>query len=135
MPLRGLYGGGLNLGAFLRYWLPWCAYLGLIFGISGLSRPEEDFGISVSDWLAHLGEYFILLGLTFRAFRKAGWQDLKTRYFFAGIVFCLFFAASDELHQFFVPGRNCDIRDFLFDAAGTLAGAVIYKVMKEPDLP
>lgn len=37
-------------------------------------------------------------------------------------VFCFLYACSDEIHQIFVPGRSCELRDILIDSAGTLIG-------------
>ena len=35
------------------------------------------------------------------------------------------YAASDEFHQYFVPGRSCQFRDMCIDTAGALTGALI----------
>ena len=35
------------------------------------------------------------------------------------------YAVSDELHQSFVPGRSCELRDMLIDACGVAAGVAI----------
>jgi VanZ family protein len=35
------------------------------------------------------------------------------------------YGVSDELHQLFVPGRNCDWHDVVADAAGSLLGAAL----------
>ena len=35
------------------------------------------------------------------------------------------YAASDELHQRFVPGRSCELRDFLLDFAGILTAILL----------
>jgi VanZ family protein len=35
-------------------------------------------------------------------------------------------AALDEIHQRFVPGRFCDLADFLADAAGLLASLALF---------
>ncbi len=35
------------------------------------------------------------------------------------------FAATDELHQIFVPGRSCELRDIGIDAAGVLFGVLL----------
>lgn len=35
------------------------------------------------------------------------------------------YAITDELHQFFVPGRACQFRDVCIDTAGALTGALI----------
>ena len=37
----------------------------------------------------------------------------------------LAYAISDEIHQYFVPGRSCHPRDVCIDLAGSLVGALI----------
>ena len=32
------------------------------------------------------------------------------------------YAISDEIHQFFVPGRSCQIKDVLIDSCGAAVG-------------
>ena len=36
-----------------------------------------------------------------------------------------FYAASDELHQLFVPGRSGEIKDVLLDSLGVLLGVLL----------
>ena len=40
------------------------------------------------------------------------------------------YAASDELHQLFVPGRSCQFRDVCIDSAGVLAGVLVFSLIK-----
>ena len=47
--------------------------------------------------------------------RRAVWQQGG-----CSALFCVLYAASDELHQFFVPGRAMLLSDILVDAAGFL---------------
>lgn len=35
------------------------------------------------------------------------------------------YAVSDEIHQYFVPGRSCEIRDMVLDSIGVAAGVLI----------
>ena len=35
------------------------------------------------------------------------------------------YAVTDEIHQYFVPGRSCEIRDVVIDSCGVLVGALI----------
>ncbi len=35
------------------------------------------------------------------------------------------FAALDEFHQYFVPGRSCELRDMLIDTTGVTAGILL----------
>ncbi len=53
-------------------------------------------------------------------------------------LFGTLYAVSDEIHQFFVPGRSCEIRDVCIDSLGVLTGIIfvlmiiaIYKKIKK----
>lgn len=35
------------------------------------------------------------------------------------------YAISDEIHQFFIPGRSCEIKDMLIDTSGIIVGVLI----------
>lgn len=39
------------------------------------------------------------------------------------------YAVSDEIHQLFVPGRSCQISDWLLDTCGGIAGALLFTVI------
>lgn len=39
---------------------------------------------------------------------------------------CCLYAASDELHQLFIPGRSGEIRDIIIDTCGGASGAAVY---------
>lgn len=93
----------------MRRWAPvilWCA---LIFAFSSIPRLETgleyDFLLRK---LAHMAEYAVLFRLTLRASGSALWAA----------AFSLLYAASDEWHQTFVPGREGAFRDVLVDAVG-----------------
>jgi VanZ family protein len=43
----------------------------------------------------------------------------------AAALFALVFGASDEFHQWFVPGRSVDVFDLLADFTGGLLGGVL----------
>ena len=40
------------------------------------------------------------------------------------------YAVSDELHQYFVPGRSCELRDVLIDTAGVLLGIALLHLLR-----
>lgn len=42
------------------------------------------------------------------------------------LAFGLTLGVLDEFHQYYVPGRNADIRDLFADALGTVCGIFIY---------
>jgi VanZ family protein len=68
---------------------------------------------------AHFGEYMILSVLLYRALRAGHRFDLRA----AGLAFALAgaYAVSDELHQWFVPGRTAAATDCLIDMSGAAA--------------
>jgi VanZ family protein len=73
---------------------------------------------------AHMTEYavlgFLLVGAwTGKRFRSC---RLTAACAFATAVL---YAVSDEIHQYFVPGRACRLYDVGFDSAGALIGVVI----------
>ena len=41
------------------------------------------------------------------------------------------YSITDELHQYFVPGRSCEIRDICIDTLGIITGVIIVLVIKK----
>ncbi|MCM1525184.1 MAG: VanZ family protein [Ruminococcus sp.] len=78
---------------------------------------------------AHFLEYALLGGLLYTGNRLTG---VKRRLPAAAAVSSLY-AVSDEIHQYFVPGRACMAADVLLDSCGALAGAaaamLIFKII------
>ena len=107
----------MSSSRLLLLWLPVVLWAGLIFGLS--SVPDLGTGLGTWDFvlrkLAHFCEYAILGALLLRALGRA---ELAVA---AGVAY----AATDELHQHFVPGRHAAFRDVAIDAAGVLAGVVL----------
>ena len=44
------------------------------------------------------------------------------------ILILIIYAISDEVHQYFIPGRSCEIRDMLIDICGGLCALIIIKL-------
>lgn len=69
----------------------------------------------------HLAEYAILAWLMWRAVRQPARNDARPwRWDEAGLALVVVFAyaASDEFHQVFVPGRTAMVTDVLIDTTG-----------------
>ena len=101
----------------LSTWAPVVLWAGLIFGLSSVPNLGTELGTwdLVLRKLAHFGEYAVLGLLLVRAF---GREPLAAA---AGVAY----AATDELHQQFVPGRHAAFRDVAIDSAGVLAGLLL----------
>lgn len=71
--------------------------------------------------------YLVLALLASFAFDSVQVKDFRN----ALLVFlvCVLYAASDELHQAFVPGRVSQFSDFLVDLAGIGAGIFLYQTV------
>lgn len=90
---------------------------------------SADFHANLRKW-AHVWMY-ALLGVSsaltvcsFRRPRADSWRGTMASAAIA-LAICLCYAASDELHQLFVPGRACMAADLLVDAAGFVPCAVL----------
>lgn len=90
-----------------------------IFYFSHQSRPPDTLPkFEHSDKLMHFIAYFLYglaLQFSFSKIRK------KSRYIFLTILIGALYAASDEFHQSFIPGREADIFDWLADFLGIIA--------------
>ena len=73
---------------------------------------------------AHFTAYAILGGLCFANLRAFNKFKLKSNFLIALVISALY-AASDELHQYFVPGRSCEFRDVMIDSCGALTGIIV----------
>ncbi|MBU0548684.1 MAG: VanZ family protein [Candidatus Omnitrophica bacterium] len=109
----------MSLTKFLRLWFPvvtWAVFIFYLSGIPNLKTGLEfDF---VLRKISHVVEYLILVFLLYRAF-AGSFDNINTaRLFIYSAVLSFLYAISDELHQSFVPGRNCSIQDVLIDAMG-----------------
>lgn len=120
------------------WWLPALLWMGLIFfmshqqggGSGRLSRMILEwfasFGLDLrvlfgenAFWvirkMAHFTEYFILFLLVNLALRQY-WEWKKRRW--RVLLVCFLYAASDEFHQLFIPGRVGDVLDVTIDTLG-----------------
>ncbi len=110
----------------MRGWkafLPAAAYAVVIFAISAQSHPLAFLPEAwlAQDKLLHLLEYAALGALLVPAFRLTGLRP--SRAFLAALVVASLYGATDEIHQWFVPGRTADVRDWVADTLGGAIGA------------
>jgi VanZ family protein len=77
---------------------------------------------------AHFSEYFILGILFHKCFSK---PDNWTYSFFYPVIAGILYAISDEVHQYFVPGRAMSIVDMLIDTAGVLLAVIVFKFIND----
>lgn len=86
---------------------------------------------------AHFSEYFVLGVLSFWAVDTLNERKEFVKALTA-FVFCVIYSASDEFHQYFVPGRACRFVDVLIDLSGSLTAIILlafilYKIRNTRD--
>ncbi|MBM7582188.1 VanZ family protein [Caldicoprobacter guelmensis] len=95
---------------------------------------ELIFDVAILNYLvrkvAHFAVYFVLGVLTANALEISGVPTFKA--FALALAICIVYAATDEIHQLFVPGRGSQIKDVLIDSAGAAVGIWgYYSIMKD----
>lgn len=108
------------MSSLIRRWLPPLVWMGLIFFFS--AQPSLPSIPGFWDLLIfksmHVMAYAILTWLYLRALRGTAPAGAPVR--LVGAALALAYAASDEYHQTFVPGRNGSLVDVGIDAVGIL---------------
>ena len=110
----------------LKLWFPVAAWAVFIFYLSGV--PDLKTGLEfdfILRKISHVVEYFILVWLLYRAFTGSFDKIDTVRLFIYPAALTFLYAVGDELHQSFVPGRNCSIQDVLIDTIGVFVFYVI----------
>ncbi len=95
-------------------------YSALIFSISSIRGNEIPSQVSPFSLIFHFFLYFFYSFAIFMYFQRP----------FHSYLFGTLYAASDEIHQFFVPGRACDPVDFLTDSLALAVGIILVVLWK-----
>ena len=75
--------------------------------------------------LAHMFLYFILYLLTYYVMYQF---NIKKR-FILSLLFCIFYAGADEVHQLFINERSGQIADVLVDTLGSIIAIIFLKII------
>jgi VanZ family protein len=67
---------------------------------------------------AHVVEYAVLFLLSLQVFSLVFYKESVKKIIYLTFVWCLSYAALDELHQFFTPYRGAHLHDVLIDVIG-----------------
>lgn len=136
-----------------KAWLPAAAWMGLIFLMSAASGDVSGeqsglivrfiltvYGIFFGDTpiaphtldllhtlirkAAHMSEYAVLALLYLYALRKnEAKRPVRT-----ALLLCILYAATDEIHQAFVPDRGPSPIDVMIDTAGAAIGLALHRL-------
>ncbi|MBU3958683.1 MAG: VanZ family protein [Candidatus Omnitrophica bacterium] len=112
---------------FIKYWLPVIIYAPLIFYLSSIPGKDVPQLFIGQDILFHIIEYAILALLINRALKNYNPKLIYARRFLWVFFVSVIYAASDEYHQMFVPGRCASGFDLCIDGIGSLIGSLLYR--------
>jgi VanZ family protein len=112
MPNKG------KLRWFLSYQAPAIVWALLIFILSSIPKlPLPELDLDFKDKIAHTVAYAILGYLTARAlFYQSRFPGWRKKFLLFAILLGIVYGISDEIHQYFVPGRVADVGDLIADA-------------------
>ncbi len=98
-------------------WTLAAVWAAVIFGLSSIPGLSSDLGTwdLVLQKIAHFVEFGILGGLLYWA----------TNQRVIAIALTSLYAATDEIHQAFVSGRNGAVSDWAVDTAGAIVGVLV----------
>ena len=140
---------------FIRYWLPVILWMGFNFWMSTEAFSAENTFSSIESFVrffmlklapddmelinicirkaAHLTEYFILGFLLYVAFRGRSTRPWNWRWSLYAAMVVVLWAASDELHQSYVPSRTASIVDVSIDTMGGILAQLTAILWYRPD--
>lgn len=118
-----------SLKSFLWYQMPAIFMAAIIFTLSSFSKlPHTILTFQWQDKFAHAFVYSLLSYLIARAlfyqYRFPAWQK---NYLWLAILLAILYGVSDEIHQYFVPGRSSEFYDIVADAVGACLGVLGFR--------
>ncbi len=99
--------------------------------LTATSLPSQDLPkVGVSDKIEHFSAYLILavlLNLTLLVQNK--FETLRKYPSLSTLTIIAFYALIDELHQLFIPGRDCEALDWVADFIGAILGIILINII------
>lgn len=106
----------------LAIWGPAAGQMAVIFFLSSIPDLGGLPG-GLSDKTGHFLGYGLLAALVLRALSGGRLRAITWKRAVAAVALCSLYGASDELHQWFVPGRLSDVFDWVADSLGAAVSA------------
>lgn len=107
-----------------RLWAPPAIYAAAIFVVSSVPNPPAPPG-AVTDKHVHALVYAGLALLVLRALVAADASLLTAGRALGAAAIAAVYGVTDELHQWFVPGRIVDVLDLVANAVGALSSTLL----------
>lgn len=115
----------------INSWVFPLAWMALIFFGSSMQLKQGASPFTYADKVVHFFEYGILGVLLFNALEKKSSVTSVTLLITLTTVLTGLYGLSDEIHQYFVPTRECSYFDLIFDVAGGLCCSLMWYHLKK----
>lgn len=113
----------------LLVYVPLAVYWGIIFTATSIPVDGLPKLFDAQDKFEHFLAYFILevlLALTLHFQDK--FSVLKLKPILYSLLFLSLYAAIDEIHQYFIPGRYADVLDWVADVIGGTIAILLLRI-------
>lgn len=91
-----------------------------------MAPDRKSVIIAKTDHIIRKAAHFSIYALLgFLVSCSVGKRKPLTKGSFLSLIICFLYAYSDELHQYFVPGRSCRFTDVLIDTSGSAVGIIL----------
>lgn len=111
----------------LTSWSLSLIYMAAIFALSALPDLSLPYTFEGDDFFLHMVEYGILGFLLSWALVNSGVVRKLVLY---GFLVGLLYGMTDEVHQYFVPGRMASLLDLTADGLGSLLGSYSFRILR-----
>jgi len=103
-----------------------CAAIFILSSIPGEEFPKVDF--EFSDKIVHFLIYGVLFILFFYSLKNQSKSiKLQKSALEFALLFTVVYGGTDEIHQYFVPMRSCELSDWIADILGALMVYYMFK--------
>jgi len=107
-------------------WIITIIIASIIFYLSSKTFPPGTSTTSNLSILYHFFAFFFLAAFLLISLIKG---KTNPSLFTIGIILAILYGISDEIHQYFVPGRHFSLFDILTNSTGILLASTIYCAM------
>ena len=111
----------------LRNWVGLIVWSGAIFTLSSLPNLKvPSLGLGFEDKIYHFAEFFIWGMLFSKSYKLNNASGKELTGFAIALIIGMVFAAIDEGHQHWVPGRGFDRKDLAADWVGLVTSLLVF---------
>ena len=117
-----------NNYGFLGWMMVLVVYSAFLYYLSSIVVEVPGPSFSFKDKIAHACAYGLLAFVAWQTFRRR----VRDRHISWAWLYAALYGASDEWHQYYVPGRHPDVWDWLADVAGATLVLLLIKTVFTP---